>query len=65
MSGSWPHIAEIYDADGIFDGMQSGTKGRVLFQEGKYWIIQAKCDPEDLEDCECDPDGDDDCECSA
>jgi hypothetical protein len=64
MSGYWPHTATIYDPNRVFDGMLSGTKGYVLFQEGKYYIVNAKCDPDDPEECECTPVGEDDCECS-
>jgi hypothetical protein len=63
MSGGWPHIANIYDPEGVFSGMESGTKGYVLFQEGRYYILNAKCDPDLLEDCECDLELDADCEC--
>jgi len=52
MSGDDPHLATVYDPDGIFHGMLEGTKGLVFFQDGKYYIVQAKCDPEALEPCE-------------
>lgn len=52
MNGEDPHIADIHDPDQIFEGMESGTKGLVFFQEGKYYIVQAKCDPEELVACE-------------
>lgn len=64
MSGYWPHIAKIHDPNKIYDGMLAGTKGYVLFQEGKYYIVDAKCDPEEIEPCECTPVGENDCECS-
>lgn len=65
MSGSWPHQAKVYDPDGIFEGLQPGSKGLVLFQEGKYYILNAKCDPEEIGACECEPSGANDCECNA
>jgi hypothetical protein len=64
MSGYWPHTATINDPNRVFDGMLAGTKGYVMFQEGKYYIINAKCDPEEIEACECEPSGENDCECS-
>lgn len=64
MSGYWPHIADIHDPDRIFDGLKDGTKGLVLFQEGKYYILQAKCGPDKSEQCVCTPSGQNDCECS-
>ena len=63
MTGKWPHLADIYDPTGASDEMVAGTKGLVLFQEGKYWIIDAKCDPDEILPCECEPEGQDDCEC--
>jgi len=51
MNGEDAHIAEIHDPDQIFEGMEKGTKGLVFFQEGKYYIVQAKCDPDPLEGC--------------
>ena len=63
MSGYWPHIANIYDPEGMFTDMEEGTKGLVLFQEGKYYILQAKCEPDEIDACECEPAGEDDCEC--
>lgn len=65
MSGYWPHLANIYDPDGIFFGMEEGTKGLVMFQEGKYYIVQAKCEADDVEVCECEPQGENDCECKS
>jgi hypothetical protein len=64
MSGYWPHTATIYDPNRVYDGMLAGTKGYVEFQEGKYYIVDAKCDPEEIEACECEPSGENDCECS-
>jgi hypothetical protein len=52
MSGTEPHIAPIFDPQGIFTDMESGTKGLVFFQGGRYYIVQAKCDPDELEPCE-------------
>jgi len=52
MSGEDAHIAEIHDPDQIFEGMETGTKGLVFFQQGKYYIVQAKCDPDPLTGCE-------------
>ena len=52
MNGEDPHIADIHDPDGIFAGMQAGTKGLVFFQEGFYYIFQAKCDPDEILPCE-------------
>ena len=64
MTGKWPHLATINDPDSIFSGMAAGTKGLVEFQEGAYYIIQAKCDAEEeIEDCECDLGDGNDCEC--
>jgi hypothetical protein len=63
MSGSYPHTAQIYHKDNLFEGLLEGTKGIVQFQEGKYWIVNAKCDPDEIEACECEPVGEDDCEC--
>jgi hypothetical protein len=51
MTGEDAHIATIYDPDQIFLGMLAGTKGLVFFQDGKYYIVQAKCDPDTLESC--------------
>lgn len=51
MDGSDAHIAQIYDPDGIFTGMDSGTKGLVFFQGGKYYIVQAKCNSDVLLSC--------------
>jgi hypothetical protein len=62
MSGYWPHTATIYDPQGVYLGMVAGTKGYVMFQEGKYYIVDAKCDPDTIEACECTAVGDD-CEC--
>ena len=63
MSGYWPHTATIYDPQGIFVNILAGSKGLVVFQEGKYYITQAKCDPNTIETCECTPAANDDCEC--
>lgn len=46
MDGTDAHLAAINDPDQIFEGMEAKTKGLVLYQEGEYYIIQAKCDPE-------------------
>lgn len=51
MNGEDPHLADIHDPDQIFLGMEQGTKGLVFFQEGKYYIVQAKCDPDELVAC--------------
>jgi len=63
MSDYWPHEADIHDPQEIFDNLRRGTKGLVLFQEGKYYIIQAKCNPEKVDNCECTTQGGEDCEC--
>lgn len=36
----------IHDPDGIFHGMEAGTYGRAFYQRGKYYVINAKCDPD-------------------
>jgi len=51
MSGIGKHLATIYDPDGIFLDMAEGTKGLVFFQGGRYYIVQAKCDPDELLEC--------------
>jgi len=45
MDGTDASTETIHDPDGLFDGMQSGTYGRAFYQDGKYWILQAKCFP--------------------
>ena len=39
----------IYDPDGVFYGMKSGTYGRAFYQSGKYYVIQAKCTPDAID----------------
>lgn len=51
MSGSDPHTAIINDPDRIFLGMAAGTRGIVFFQDGNYYIVQAKCNPEAIQPC--------------
>jgi len=51
MSGTGRHLARIYDPDGIFADMSAGTKGIVFFQGGRYYIVQAKCEPDELLEC--------------
>jgi hypothetical protein len=65
MSGYWPHEAEVYDPDKIFDGMRRGTRGLAMFQEGKYYVFNAKCNPEVLENCVCSSTDPNDCECTS
>jgi len=48
MDGSFVANETIYDPDRIFEGMLAGTKGLVYYQGGKYYIIQAKCDPDEI-----------------
>ena len=52
MNGEDAHMAEIHDPDEMFDGIEPGTKGLVFFQEGKYYIENAKCEPDPIVDCE-------------
>jgi len=59
MVGGNKHEEDINDPDNIFENMKKGTKGIVVFQNNKYWIIQAKCDPDAVEACECDPETED------
>jgi hypothetical protein len=59
MEGGNKREDDIHDPDGIFEDMEEGTKGIVVFQDGKYWIIQAKCEPDEIEECECDPETED------
>lgn len=42
-------IETIYDPDNLFLGMLAGTYGRALFQDNKYWIINAKCRPDAID----------------
>lgn len=51
MNGSTAHITTINDPDKIFLGMAAGTKGLVFFQDGSYYIVQAKCYPESIPSC--------------
>lgn len=51
MNGTNPHVATILDPDGIFIGMAAGTKGLVFFQDGNYYIVQAKCYPQAITPC--------------
>lgn len=39
----------IHDPDGIFLGMKAGTYGRAFYQSGKYYVIQAKCTPDEID----------------
>lgn len=39
-------VQTIHDPDGIFEGMEAGTYGRAFYQGGKYYVIQAKCEPD-------------------
>ncbi len=48
MPGDFVGNETIYDPDRIFEGMLAGTKGLVFFQGGKYYIIQAKCVPDEI-----------------
>lgn len=52
MNGEDAHLAQIWDPDGIFEGMEMGTKGLAVFQEGKYYIIIPKCEPDEIVGCE-------------
>jgi hypothetical protein len=51
MDGSNAHMSTIFDPDRIFLGMQAGTKGLVFFQDGNYYIVQAKCNPDQIQAC--------------
>lgn len=52
MNGSNPHLTLVLDPDGIFKGMAAMTKGIAFFQDGNYYAVQAKCNPQPLEPCE-------------
>lgn len=39
----------IHDPDGLFYGMEAGTYGRAFYQNGKYYVINAKCDPDEVD----------------
>ena len=52
MNGEDAHLADVHDPDQIFLGMEAGTKGICFFQEGKYYIVIPKCEPDALAACE-------------
>jgi hypothetical protein len=39
----------IYDPDNLFEGMEAGTYGRAFYQENRFFIIQAKCEPDEID----------------
>lgn len=44
--GSDLFIETIHDPDGIFRGMEAETYGVAFYQGGKFYVVNAKCDPD-------------------
>lgn len=48
MDGSDAFVGTVDDPDNIFLGMEAGTRGRAIYQDDKYYAMQAKCDPDEI-----------------
>ncbi len=49
MDGTDPFIGTVWDPEGVFEGMEAGTKGYCFYQDGKYYVLIPKCDPDEIE----------------